>query len=165
MRQLTVRAGGSDWAPPLGPSAEHRDLVVAQHVQGPESAAAAAGHQVHHAVVAPCQARLPLMDAAGGTLPFLAQRIGDSAAYWQQGQPEPAIGTWRKMWWNSANFHGPRRVPPSARSGPIASSGSDFPYFPRDLYPRARTYIEDAGLSPVQVKDIVELNSNGLPGL
>lgn len=158
---LYIHASGQDAASPL--IAEHNLRWV---IGAPFEDAIGLLHFVSAGVVERYPDIKVLVAHLGGTLPFLAQRIEDSAPYWQQGTPKPAIETWRKMWWDAANFHGPAlRTAVDTFGADRIVLGSDFPYIQGDLYLRARTYIEDAGLSAAQVKDIVELNASALLGL
>ncbi|MDD7385213.1 MAG: amidohydrolase family protein [Actinomycetaceae bacterium] len=80
----------------------------------------------------------------GGDVPFLAQRIQDNFDDWNAFPHSPAQ-TLRKIWVDTANFHGPSLTMSLGVYNPEhVMMGSDYPYFQDELYTRAVTYIADA---------------------
>jgi len=102
----------------------------------------------------------------GGPIPFLAQRIDDNYTHWKQGFPELPSDTWKKMWWDTANFHAPslRNAVDTYGSDRIVL-GSDFPYFQNELYTRAVEYVNAAELPESQVTQILDDNAIDLLGI
>ena len=101
----------------------------------------------------------------GGPIPFLGQRIDDNFTHWGQGFPELPSDIWKKMWWDTANFHAPAlRCAVDTFGADRIVLGSDFPYFQNDLYTRAKSYVEQSDLSPEDVSAILDRNAVDLLG-
>ncbi|WGX97099.1 amidohydrolase family protein [Nocardioides sp. L-11A] len=125
---------------------------------------------VLHFVRAGITARYPdikvIVAHLGGPIPFLAQRIDDNYAHWGQGFPELPSDIWKKMWWDTANFHAPSlRCSIDTFGADRIVLGSDFPYFQDDLYTRAVSYVEKSDLADDTVHGILDGNAVDLLGL
>lgn len=119
---------------------------------------------VLHFVRAGITARYPnikvIVAHLGGPIPFLAQRIDDNFTHWKQGFPELPSDTWKKMWWDTANFHAPSlRCAADTFGDDRIVLGSDFPYFQNDLYTRAVGYVETSGLPAESINRILDENA------
>ncbi|NMH82540.1 amidohydrolase [Pseudonocardia xinjiangensis] len=183
--EVAYRTLGDRSFEPLWSELDRRNAILYIHASGQDAASPLiADHGLRWVVGAPFEdtiGLLHLMAAGvvrrhpnikflvahlGGPLPFLAQRIDDNRPYWQEGFPERPTQAWRKMWWDAANFHGPAlRCAVDTFGADRIVLGSDFPYVQGDLYLRARTYIEEAGLSATSVEGILERNAAALLGL
>ncbi|MFC7494360.1 MULTISPECIES: amidohydrolase family protein [unclassified Nocardioides] len=125
---------------------------------------------VLHFVRAGITARYPNIKVVvahlGGPIPFLAQRIDDNFTHWKQGFPELPSDTWKKMWWDTANFHAPSlRCSVDTFGADRIVLGSDFPYFQNDLYTRAVTYVEGSDLGDGVVAQVLDENAPHLLGI
>lgn len=123
-----------------------------------------------HFVRAGVTARFPnikvIVAHLGGPIPFLAQRIDDNFTHWKQGFPELPSDTWKRMWWDTANFHAPSlRCSVETFGADRIVLGSDFPYFQNDLYTRAVRYVEEADLSAGVTEAILDENAPVLLGM
>ncbi|MBH1937577.1 amidohydrolase [Streptomyces sp. AV19] len=100
----------------------------------------------------------------GGHLPFLMQRVEDNYRVWNAFPDSPARAAGR-MWFDTANFHAPALRCAVDTFGPHNFLlGSDYPYFQDDLYTRAVTYVENAGLPPDTVRAVMADNAADLFG-
>jgi 6-methylsalicylate decarboxylase len=125
---------------------------------------------VLHLVRAGISARYPdikiIVAHLGGPVPFLAQRIDDNYTHWNQGFPELPSDIWKKMWWDTANFHPPAlRCAVDTFGADRILLGSDMPYIRDEQYTRAVTYIEQSGLDPEIVDMIRDRTAADLLGL
>ncbi len=123
-----------------------------------------------HFVRAGITARYPnikvIVAHLGGPIPFLSQRIDDNYNHWKQAFPELPSDTFKKMWFDTANFHAPSlRCAVDTFGGDRILLGSDYPYFQNDLYTRAVEYITSAELAEEVVTDILDENAPALLGL
>jgi predicted TIM-barrel fold metal-dependent hydrolase len=82
----------------------------------------------------------------GGVVAFLMQRIEDNYTGWKA-FPRSPTAELKKMWFDTANFHGPalRCIADTFGTDKLLL-GSDFPYFQDELYTRIVTYIEESKL-------------------
>ena len=98
----------------------------------------------------------------GGAIGFLMQRIEDNFANWKA-FPRSPTAELQKMWFDTANFHGPAlRCMIETFGSEKLMLGSDFPYFQDELYTRIVTYIEKAGLPAETAHAILERNAHAL---
>ncbi|MFI6284901.1 amidohydrolase family protein [Streptomyces sp. NPDC051018] len=123
-----------------------------------------------HFVRAGITARYPdikvIVAHLGGPIPFLGQRIDDNFNHWNEAFPELPSDTFKKMWWDAANFHAPAlRCAVDTFGADRILMGSDFPYFQNDLYTRAAAYIEESGLADGDAERILDRNAVELFGL
>lgn len=123
-----------------------------------------------HFVRAGITARYPsikvIVAHLGGPLPFLAQRIDDNYLHWGEGFPELPSDTWKKMWWDTPNFHPPAlRCAIDTFGETQVLLGSDFPYFRDQLYDRCVDYIAHSDLDQRVVDLIRDQNTAKLFGL
>ena len=170
---------------PLWEALDQRNAILYIHASGKDAASPLIGeHGLKWIVGAPFEdtigvlhyvrggvtARHPnirvVVAHLGGPIPFLAQRIDDNYNHWGQGFPELPSDTWKKMWWDTANFHAPSlRCSVETFGSDRILLGSDFPYFQNDLYTRAVRYVEQSELPEDTVEQILSTNATQLLGL
>ena len=98
----------------------------------------------------------------GGSLAFLMQRIEDNFSNWKA-FPRSPTQELKKMWFDTANFHGPAlRCMVDTLGADKLILGSDFPYFQDALYTRIVGYIEKSGLPPEMTRAIIDQNAHRL---
>lgn len=101
----------------------------------------------------------------GGFLPFMMQRIEDNYKDWDAFNASP----WQSLnqfWFDTANFHDAAlRCSCDTFGYEHLLLGSDFPYFQKDKYTRAVTYIKQAGLSKNEQEMILKKNAYRLLNL
>lgn len=98
----------------------------------------------------------------GGVVAFLMQRIEDNFTGWKA-FPRSPTGELRKMWFDTANFHGPAlRCIADTFGTERLMLGSDFPYFQDELYTRIVTYVEQSKLPAPVVQAILSDNAHRL---
>jgi predicted TIM-barrel fold metal-dependent hydrolase len=101
----------------------------------------------------------------GGIVGFMMQRIEDNFAHWKA-FPRSPTAELKKMWFDTANFHGPAlRCMIDTFGSEKLILGSDFPYFQDDLYTRVVTYIEKARLPAATAHAIIDENAHKLYAL
>jgi aminocarboxymuconate-semialdehyde decarboxylase len=158
---LYIHASGKDADSPL--IAEHGLTWI---VGAPFEDAIGVLHFVRGGITARYPNIKVIVAHLGGPIPFLGQRIDDNYNHWGQGFPELPSDTWRKMWWDTANFHAPSlRCSVDTFGADRIVLGSDFPYFQGDLYTRAVRYVQEAGLRKQAVEAILDRNATELLGL
>lgn len=98
----------------------------------------------------------------GGVVAFLMQRIEDNYTGWKA-FPRSPTEEMRKMWFDTANFHGPAlRCIADTFGTERLMLGSDFPYFQDALYTRIATYVEQSKLPPHAIEAILSGNAHRL---
>ena len=108
----------------------------------------------------------------GGTLPFLLQRLDDSAERQRVGAPgeipiegEPSAYV-RRLWFDTVNSHpAALRCACESFGADRLMLGTDFPYLAGPKFKRCVTYIEDTGLSAHDTAAILGGNATSLLGL
>ncbi|ARR54952.1 hydratase [Rhizorhabdus wittichii DC-6] len=100
----------------------------------------------------------------GGVVAFLMQRIEDNYTGWKA-FPRSPTAELAKMWFDTANFHGPAlRCIAETFGTERLMLGSDFPYFQDELYTRIVTYVEKSGLPGATAEAILSGNAHRLYG-
>lgn len=98
----------------------------------------------------------------GGVAAFLMQRIEDNFTGWKA-FPRSPTAELSKMWFDTANFHGPAlRCIAETFGTERLMLGSDFPYFQDALYTRIVTYVEQSGLPHGVTEAILSGNARDL---
>lgn len=101
----------------------------------------------------------------GGDLPFLARRIEDNYEDWDAFPASP-MEQMRKMYFDAANFHEPSlRLAAETFGIRQILGGSDFPYFQKEKYVRAFSYIREANLSQDEIDSVLFGNAQRLYGI
>lgn len=101
----------------------------------------------------------------GGDLPFIARRIEDNYEDWDAFPASP-MQQMRKMYFDAANFHEPSlRLAAETFGIRQILGGSDFPYFQRDKYVRAFSYIREANLTQDEIDAALFGNAQRLYGI
>lgn len=101
----------------------------------------------------------------GGDLPFLARRIEDNYEDWDAFPASPNQQL-QKMYFDAANFHEPSlRLTAETFGSSQILGGSDFPYFQKEKYVRAFSYVRDSKLTPDEIDGVLFGNAQRLYGL
>jgi aminocarboxymuconate-semialdehyde decarboxylase len=142
-----VEANGLTW--PIGAPIE--DTMVALHL-----------------VAAGFPRRYPrlkiIIPHLGGAMPLLLPRLDDHRFLFLPAEAEAPSATVRRFWYDTV-AHGSitaLRCACEALGADRLVLGSDYPYQQDGGYTRAVTYVEDAGLTDAEVKQILETNAERL---
>ena len=101
----------------------------------------------------------------GGDLPFLARRIEDNYEDWDAFPVSP-MQQLREMYFDAANFHEPSlRLAAETFGIRQILGGSDFPYFQKEKYVRAFTYIRETNLTQDEIDAALFGNAQRLYGI
>jgi 6-methylsalicylate decarboxylase len=103
----------------------------------------------------------------GGAIPMLLQRMDDQVGWEMPSAPEKPSVAARRMWYDTVG-HGHRpalRAAVETFGADRLVLGTDFPYESGELFKEAVRYIGNAGLTPADARQILDVTAATLLGL